>query len=118
VALAARQAVVDCQDRIEKAVAGYRSAAYEETEARIAELREQADKQSSAWEAELRSTLEDLDERRARLSDRMQEQAESGTDRDLAQTRHELYELIHELTRLCEPIAEEDAVVSDVGKRS
>jgi hypothetical protein len=48
----------------------------------------------------------------------MQEQAESGTDRDLAQTRHELYELIHELTRLCEPIAEEDAVVSDVGKRS
>jgi EmrB/QacA subfamily drug resistance transporter len=118
VALAARQAVVDCQDRIEKAVAGYRSAVYEETEARIAELREQADKQSSAWEAELRSKLEDLDERRARLSDRMQEQAESGTDRDLAQTRHELYELIHELTRLCEPIAEEDAVVSDVGKRS
>jgi EmrB/QacA subfamily drug resistance transporter len=114
---ACRQAVIDCQDRIEKTVAGYRSAAYEQAEARAQELREQAEQHSAAWAAELRSRLQSLDDRRAALSDRMREQAESGRDAELAQTRREMYELIGELTRLSEQTAEESVVASNADRR-
>jgi EmrB/QacA subfamily drug resistance transporter len=117
VAFACRQAVIDCQDRIEKTVAGYRSAAYEEAEARAQQLREQAEQRSAAWADELRSRLQSLDDRRERLSDRMRDQARSGSDAELAQTRREMYELIGELTRLCQQSAEESAVASDADHR-